>query len=997
MGNCISHPPEQHVRVKDDGPYTPRKGSRLIRLHWNRSSRADDNDERIDLKVHDSGGRQGSNSTTMTDGTSTVGTFPLSPEDQSFLSFISTPRSLSTRADFSTGADQPLSPDKEGAGKDGAHHPSRALRQRLQKAKYMQMVMSSPTPKLENDDNPGPMRIARPKSNKNASDDGLSTNSLSFLRRNLNEADDSSSKDATTQEETVHSNLTNDEFDATLNKGKLWAELETGSPVLAVAISRQDATIDCPTPPVFLAVGTERGDLRIMELLDYNTTSGSSRRLGSPLKHNLDWKGRIRALDFLPGDDGNCLAVAGDEGLCALLRLDPARGTNSNKHSDCDVHVLAEIHRDDRIYACRFSPDGQFIALGGYDSTVNILDLTCLTAPRTVAEIPVSALVSTLDWSPDGAYLAIGGSEKTCTIVSVAERCEVICQIRRPSAIHAVRWHPLLTRGPNRYHLAIGSTNIVLLEREHFSVCREIDLEMPPVQDEGGASQSSVCSNTSSANSLGNNIRLQDLCWSSNGNYLVTVDNYNQAKLLETTAFTTIQEMKHGSSINCLVWGEQVGVGHENQNFLAMGTQDGKVLVLKAGPLELQGDDNASTGASTKLSREWTLNDHAFTDVDETSVPMKKTKVNSSSSRWEWALHQDNFSSFDGDQECQLDVLDEEEEEETDRIQTGPVRAMAFSCGKTSHPSRFFATASLDGLVTVRSTSSGWKVLCQMEFLDPITCISFSNGSGQMALGSNDGKVRVISTSPDWTVATEIEAETPVMGLAFSTNNERLAIAGNDGIIALVDPDQDFTNALILEQESTVTAMDWSLTHLAAGQEDGIVCIYHTSDLFEDTTRVITTLTRTCPVRALAFGSNSRFLVVGGDDGMLGVYSSAGDWALVHRVPVEFGIESLKWSPSGRHLAVGNTNELKVLDTAFWADVEEVQKAYAEDDCHCLNDSVADEVLPSRRKFQSLTFSQDGRLLAFTEQKSGAIRVVSTTSWDVVFSLGDSQENLSSI
>ena len=736
-----------------------------------------------------------------------------------------------------------------------------------------------------------------------------------------------------------HSLLSNDDFEASLHQGVVWAEVACDSAVLTTALSRQWPSLDTTiTPSMFLAVGTEQGTLTLTELVMEQPAAASDATNSQQQHHQgpqttnptfkarlgdtrtLQRQGRIRSVDFSP--DGTCLACAGDDGTCAIL--------------DNQLAPLGHIDRLDRIYAVQFSPDAQYIAMGGYDDTVAIAHVTSL---RIVAEIPVDGLISTLDWSPDGTLLAIGGSDKLCSIVDT-HSWRVVHDWKRPAAVTCVKW-----RDDGRL-LAIGSSNIVIVDRDLLQIHKEVAIP-------------------ASKNRSEKPVRVHDLCWSpGNGHFLVYCASNRTAKLLETKSFSIIQDFRRGH-VHAVDWGQHTAIGSGSQKFLAMGGQDKKVLILKAGVSTSYGGggssigDDTSAGGSSYISNrgDWILKDNTFRDIDDSDLGSTASAT--------------------------LDPLVLARPKGDIPKLSGTVNVVAFSRGSKTRPSAFFAAASDDGTVAVRSTI-GWSVLCRLEFLNPMTCIAFSNGSRVMACGSTDGKVQIVATAPVWTVATVIDAGAPVTTVAFSKNNERLAIVGNDGFLGLVDPQESFALANEMERESVFTAIEWSSRNFAVGQEDGTVSIYNVVDIlhksFGDVKPVV--FTRPTPVRTLTFGYRGRLLAVGGDDGVVAIYSSEKpEWPLVHSISVDFSISRIKWSPTGRHLAiVGHQNKVKVVDTVFWADIEELGAFSSSGRSSSSN--------------TSLCFSQDGKFMAFTTRDHTGSRIVNTVTWELVLDLEGEKEDI---
>lgn len=387
-----------------------------------------------------------------------------------------------------------------------------------------------------------------------------------------------------------------------------------------------------------------------------------------------------------------------------------------------------------------------------------------------------------------------------------------------------------------------------------------------------------------------------------------------------------------------------------------MGGDDKKVVILKAG-LEINngtssvGDDISSAASSYFSNRgDWVLKENAFRDVEESAAP------HGTSGGGSRALQSTGSGTVGSS-----------------------IHAVAFSRGSKSRPSAFFAVATGDGQVTIRSTL-GWKIISQTRFLNPTLCMAFSNGSRLLALGGEDGKLRLVATAPLWSVIAEVSFDARINSLAFSKNNERIAVGSDDGILSFVFPQDNFrVGGEFTSNGSNILCIDWSSKNLAVGREDGVVHIHDSDNIFHGRQKPSAVLECKKAVRSVAFGASSRFLVTGGDDGVIGVYSARGGWVMVHRISAGFGISSLKWSPSGRHLFIGGeTNQFQVVDTIFWAEVGEASSA--------LWIPTAKTPGQGSSFATGLSCSQDGKMVAFSASQSGT-RIINTVSWDVVLTL----------
>lgn len=954
MGNCIvsnqrssSSGEDQYIGV----------GRRFDRKY---------SDDEMDKELRDPFSNEKVLDATESETFSSDATAPLSPDSTAFalsptgtshltISPLASPRSLTngfnSNAAMSTAIVSlesemedlvsPLSSDRDNYSRSivpaiSPHRRGRALQARLQKARDMQMALTTTTL---------PIPLSSPSS----------TSMLYHNRRTISSSDQSQSSRSlgassmTSDRSTETSGIEQlESFEMSGTSAAIWAELELDSAVLCTALSRTTPCLSKPVAPLYIAIGTESGTIAVYELLPDDTTTNNNHgytvpalsfgsrnkksesdtpKFGPPVYVHLN--GRVRSLDF--STDGQYLAAGGDDCKCHVFQLGVEEGEDGFHSHLAVLHWKSEIERVDRVYAVQFSPNNRFLAVGGFDGTVAIVDTVDISSKvqlEALAEVPRDGLVMAVDWSPDSQYLAIGGSDKCCALVHCSESWQVAREIKRSSSVQSIKWYP------TGKYLAIGTNHTVaiVLGRDSFALVNEINIGNRTRQE------TAVYKNNA-------------ICWSPSGSYLVV--SGHDCTFYETKKFTVVHHIPRPSNTTSVVWGQQgalTGGRLLPRCFLVMGGEDRKVILLKSGLEEngasgssLGGDDLSSAAGSSYASvrGDWTLKDNEFRDVEE-EVDI----------------------SVDGQMHLSVGNGD------------ANVLAVAFSKGSKSRPSVYFAHSTDNGLVTIRSCT-GWTVLAEIQFPEPVETMSFSNGSRFLALGCMDSNVYVSDTVANWELVAKIEFAAPICAVQFGCkNNERLVVGSEDGTLAFLDTlkGYDFSGE-IEARDSPVAAVDWSSRNLAVGRDDGTVTIYDSASVLKNTYVSVADVEREAAICTLSFGVSSRFLAVGDAAGLVGIYSSKGGWVLCHQIVMGNSVSSVLWCPLGRHLAYSSDNgALKVIDTIFWTDVEEAESHLAP--------TASGSVVRSK-----LAFSQDGRMLSQCRSDQGLYVMDSALKWNVTLNM----------
>ena len=268
--------------------------------------------------------------------------------------------------------------------------------------------------------------------------------------------------------------------------------------------------------------------------------------------------------------------------------------------------------------------------------------------------------------------------------------------------------------------------------------------------------------------------------------------------------------------------------------------------------------------------------------------------------------------------------------------------------------------------------TSNFNSLKQVEFVKPIRSLAFSNCNNYLALGGDEGILNVLSVRSRTMILNSM-LSSPIKSIAFSRNDERLGVGLEDGILTLLCPETNWESVGEIDQsESCVSCQDWTSKIFACGRMNGSVTLFDTDKVFGNFFVPVAEFTSNHPVRSLTFGSNGKFLAIGGDNGVLSILSAQSGWALFTQINLGYSILSIKWSPAGRYVALaGAGRTFSVYDTITWTTVKEVEE------------SLSSIFTDDGTSISCLDWSLDSKWMAIGGFGSG-IHVLDTLKWTLL-------------
>ena len=212
-----------------------------------------------------------------------------------------------------------------------------------------------------------------------------------------------------------------------------------------------------------------------------------------------------------------------------------------------------------------------------------------------------------------------------------------------------------------------------------------------------------------------------------------------------------------------------------------------------------------------------------------------------------------------------------------------------------------------------------------------------------------------------------------ITSIAFSKNDERLGVGLEDGIMTLMSPDANWESVGEIDQsEACISSQDWSSNMLACARMNGSVTLFELDKVLDNFFVPVKEFTSNHPVRSLTFGSNGKLLAIAGDNGIVSILSAQNEWDFFHRIDIGYSILSIKWSPSGRYLALASVGTpCSVYDTTTWTKVKKVEE------------SISSTYTGDDTWVSCLAWSIDSKWMAMGGMGSG-INILDTPAWTFI-------------
>lgn len=228
--------------------------------------------------------------------------------------------------------------------------------------------------------------------------------------------------------------------------------------------------------------------------------------------------------------------------------------------------LVSYWHQGGPVSAIAWSPNGKYIATGGWDHTVQVWDAKSGDTPMETYT-GHSELVDTLAWSPDGKYIASGSWDHTVQVWNASTGQHILTHIEGNEFVNTLAWSPdgqeIASGGSDTkvqiWNARTGATRLTY----DYAIGDPVDAVVwSPDGKEiafGGRDTTVQVWDASTETLLftykGHSKEVDTLAWSPDGNYVASGSYDSTVKVWDAKTGTTKLTYKgHSDFVDALAW-----------------------------------------------------------------------------------------------------------------------------------------------------------------------------------------------------------------------------------------------------------------------------------------------------------------------------------------------------------------------------------------------------------------------------------------------------------
>ncbi len=589
----------------------------------------------------------------------------------------------------------------------------------------------------------------------------------------------------------------------------------------------------------------------------------------------------------------------------------------------------------DQVSAVAWSPDGQTIASLSSNATDGEIQIWEAATGRLIATYLVHPSTHVLQWSPDGNFLATGGWDHTVHIFHHLTGKTVLTFSNHTSAVTSLSWSPDNTRlasasweGIHVWEVTTGT--LICTYRGQYGEIKAVAWSPDGRMVVSGGSDMTIHIWHAATRAPLFLHRLSSatitvLGWSSDGEYILvgTRDNTIQAINVKDggSAFHYHAHTIHTEHMNSIAWSPDLSIlaiGGEDRRVELANRTSGKVLLCRApavlleeiGQGEVSQQETMTTTDTSSISSGQTT---TITTTTTTLVPAAPPVVHTTTRQrrsvrvWGGKDSRDTVIYFE---------------------HRSAVKPLAWSPDSSR-----IASGGYDGSMHVWDAVTSTTIFIYRGHLDPVVAVAWSPDGTRLASGSLDHTVKVWDLFTGREILTYRGHTNFVQAIAWSPDSSHIVSGSEDTTVQVWDANTGKTILTYSEHTAAISSVNWSIDeqHIASGSHDQTVHIWdaatgNTVFVYRKHTAAVLAVAWSPDGKRIASGSAHKWrsyeeIIHKPDhEATLHIWTApAGQTATIHGQDEHPGIrhdmDSITWSPDGQMIATLGMPYARIYDT----------------------------------------------------------------------------------
>jgi len=580
-----------------------------------------------------------------------------------------------------------------------------------------------------------------------------------------------------------------------------------------------------------------------------------------------------------------------------------------NRRANRALHTLGD--NSGPVYSVAFSFDGQRIAMGRSDGSIEVFDAQTYVKVLTLSghALPVHSVA----FSRDNQRLLSCGEDSMARIWDISTGKEAVALKGHALPVNAAMF------SPNGKHVVTGSDDGTIIIWDAASGNSEFTLKYPSASADavafspdgkrivaGGSDKMATVWDVGTRHMIsqlkGHLSNVNSVAFSSDGIHVVTGSSDGVVKVWNAANGSNIMTLRgHEGPVKSVAFSQDqkrivsatgdVAILWEPETRLELITYKGHSGPVTSVAFSPDGK-RIVTGSKDGVAKVWNTEDER--DIITAQVPGVQIRS--------IALSRDGKRILTGSSDGEVKVFDADSGQGILTLESST--GSAFHVAFTSNDQRI-VTGSPSGVIKLFDAQTGRKIstlnVPLVTYID-LNTMSCSPDGQHIVVGSDDGAVRILDVATGKVIRT-LDRGGFVNSVVFSSDGQHIVLGTGDGVINLFDAATG-KKEMVITAQTQVNSVGCSPDGkcIAVGDDSGRVEVFAASDGH----RLLTLTGHARPVRSVAFSPDNQRIVSGGEDSVAKIWEvSTGKETVTLRG--HFGpVNSAVFSRDGKRVVTGS-------------------------------------------------------------------------------------------